>query len=39
VSGIRAGKYGEKVTLDKIRTLAELLDEWIDHGENARAVA
>jgi hypothetical protein len=33
VSDIRAGKYGEKVTPDKIRTLGQPLDEWIDHGE------
>jgi integrase len=33
VSDIRAGKYGERVTPDKIRTLGQLLDEWIDHGE------
>jgi hypothetical protein len=33
VSDIRAGKYGEKVTPDKIRTLGQPLHEWIDHGE------
>jgi integrase len=33
VADIAAGKYGEKVEPDKVRTLAQLLDEWIDHGE------
>jgi integrase len=33
VSDIAAGKYGEKVEPEKIRTLGELLDEWIEHGE------
>jgi integrase len=32
VADIAAGKYGEKVEPDKVRTLAQLLDEWIDHG-------
>jgi hypothetical protein len=33
VADIAAGKYGEKVELEKIRTLSQLLDEWIEHGE------
>ena len=33
VTDIADGKYGEKVEPDKVRTLAELLDEWIAHGE------
>jgi integrase len=33
VADIAAGKYGEKVEPEKVRTLAQLLDEWIDHGE------
>jgi integrase len=36
VADIAAGKYGEKVEPDKVRTLAQLLDEWIDHGEARR---
>lgn len=33
VADIAAGKYGEKVEPEKIRTVSELLDEWIQHGE------
>ena len=33
VADIAAGKYGEKVEPEKIRTLSQLLDEWIEHGE------
>jgi integrase len=33
VADIAAGKYGKPVEADKVRTLSELLDEWIDHGE------
>ena len=33
VADIAAGKYGETVDPEKIRTLGDLLDEWIDHGE------
>jgi len=32
VTDIAAGMYGEKVEPDRVRTLSELLDEWIDHG-------
>jgi hypothetical protein len=33
VADIAAGKYGEKVEPEKIWTLSQLLDEWIEHGE------
>ena len=33
VVDIAAGKYGEKVEPDKVRTVSELLDQWIRHGE------
>ncbi len=33
VADIAAGRYGEKVEPEKVRTLGQLLDEWIDHGE------
>src|ERR1700676_1562160 len=36
VADIKAGKYGEKVEPEKVRTLAQLLEEWIDHGEARR---
>src|ERR1019366_1587497 len=36
VADIAAGKYGEKVEPEKVRTLGQLLDEWIDHGEARR---
>ena len=33
VADIAAGKYGTPVEPDKVRTLGQLLDEWIDHGQ------
>lgn len=33
VADIAAGKYGEKVEPEKVRTLSQLLDEWIEHAE------
>jgi integrase len=36
VADIAAGKYGKAVEPDKVRTLGQLLDEWIDHGRTRK---